>query len=96
MLVTVLVIVYQGVETITLHDAEPAAWSALMKFVDGKWHPRFDDEPYPLEEQQRAKMFFADDDDLYILAEADLTELAGRIDALNADDCACCPSHIRP
>lgn len=96
MLVTVLVIVYQGVETITVHDAEPAAWSALMKFVDGRWHQRFDDEPYPREEQQRAKMFFADEADLFIVAEADLTELADRIDELNADGCECCPSPVRP
>ncbi|MDT7532965.1 hypothetical protein OVY48_05855 [Sphingobium sp. SA2] len=91
MLVTVLVIVYQGVETITVHDAEPAAWTALMKFVDGGWHQRFRDEPYPLEEQQRVKMFFADEGDLFILAEADLTELADRIDELNADDCGVLP-----
>ena len=96
MLVTVLVIIYQGVETITVHDAEPAAWSALMRPADGGWPPRSRDEPYPPEEQQRAKMFFADEDDLFILAEADLTELADRIDELNADDCGCCPSHERP
>lgn len=94
MLVTVLFIVYQGVEAITLHDAEPAAWSALMKFVDSRWHQRFRDAPYPLEEQQRAKMFFADEADLFILAEADLTELADRIDELNADGCECCPTPV--
>ncbi len=96
MLVTVLFIIYQGVETITVHVAEPAAWSALMKFVDGGWHQRFRHKPYPLEEQQRAEMFFADKDDLFILAEADLSELADRIDELNPDGCACCPSHDRP
>jgi len=95
MLVTVLVIVYQGVETITVHDAQSAAWTALMKFVDGGWRQRFRDGPYPLEEQERAKMFFADKDDLFILAEADLTELADRIDELNPDGCGCCPSPER-
>lgn len=96
MLVTVLFIVYQGVEAITVHDAEPAAWSELMKFVDSQWHQRFDDEPYLLEEQERAKMFFADEDDLFILAEADLTELADRVDELSTEACGCCPSPVRP
>ncbi|MDO9488185.1 MAG: hypothetical protein Q7J32_07395, partial [Sphingomonadaceae bacterium] len=59
-------------------------------------HQRFDDEPYLLEEQERAKMFFADEDDLFILAEADLTELADRVDELSTEACGCCPSPVRP
>lgn len=82
MIATVLLIVFDGRESITVHEDEAAAWAELMRFVDSRWHERFADRAIAVgDEEVRAKMLFGPDDgDHYILASADLTELERLVD----------------
>ena len=77
MQVWVLVIVYRGREHITLHDDEQRARQALIDFVDERRGTRSTDaQPGAAHStEERIKLFFADEDDLYVCGSADISEL---------------------
>lgn len=71
---TVLVILYQGKETLGVYDDDAAAWDALLAFVDQNWGSRFDSTPPPESGDVRVEMFF-NGEDMYLLASSDVTDL---------------------
>ncbi|ODU68807.1 MAG: hypothetical protein BGN95_23055 [Sphingomonas sp. 66-10] len=80
MLVTVLAILYDGIQTVELHEAEPSAWAALVRFIDARWTDRFQDMPVPPSEAERVERFFADSPAEWLVAEADVSELHEALD----------------
>ncbi|ATY34853.1 hypothetical protein [Sphingomonas psychrotolerans] len=84
MTITVLVATFRGTQSITIHDDEAAAASALMSFVELHWPEQFDEEHGEtiLSENERLQRFFADDRNSYIMAEADLSLLEAFIDSV--------------
>ncbi len=83
MTITVLVATFRGTQSITIHDDEAAAASALMTFVELYWPEQFDGERGEtfLSENERLQRFFADGRNSYIIAEADLSPLEAYIDS---------------
>jgi len=83
MKVTVLVATFGGTQSITIHDSETAAATALMGFVEFHWAEQFDGEhvEISLPESERVHRFFADGRNSYLIAEADLSQLEAYIDS---------------
>lgn len=79
MLTTMLLIVAGGSRSITLHATSDEAWARLVEYVDEHWFEAAGSEA-PVDEEARATAFFSGPDDLYVLAAADLSELADSID----------------
>jgi hypothetical protein len=81
--ITVLVVVFDGAQSITLHDGEAAAEKALIAFVEHHWAERFDEDyiEMTLSDTERLRQFFADDRYAFIIADADLSPLEELIDA---------------
>ena len=75
MLATVLMIVFQGEETITIHDDESSARAALIRFVDERWEGACEDFRNSLGGADRVRKFFVGEHDSYLIAEADLSDL---------------------
>ncbi len=71
---TVLVILYQGKETLGVYDGDAAAWDALLAFVDQNWVSRFGSTPPPESGDARVEVFFSGED-VYLLASSDVTDL---------------------
>jgi hypothetical protein len=86
MQVTVLVIVYRGRERITLHDDRSQASRALLAFVDEHWMEHDRNAGAPPSADERIKLFFAGDGDLYVCGDADVTELGAHVEAAIGGD----------
>ena len=71
---TVLVILYQGQETLAVYDDDSIARRALLDFVDQRWRNRFGQLPLPHNGDERVRTFFAGDD-IYLLASTDVTDI---------------------
>lgn len=82
-LVSVLAILCDGIQTVELHDAETAAWSALIRFVDARWSHRLPGVTVPCSEAERVERFFADGTSEWLVAEADVSELNDAVNAAN-------------
>lgn len=84
----VLVILHQGVESISIHENHSDAYAALVEFVFSRWLEHFGENasPTPLEEEH-IRRFFAADDDLYIIAETELSDLEAQIESLCRGKC---------
>lgn len=84
MRVTVLIVIFNGEEFITVHDSPSAASDALKEFIEGRWSDRFGEDysSVSLSDEERARRFFAADGNIYILGEADLSEIADHIDTI--------------
>lgn len=87
MTVTVLLATFRGTQSITVHDDEAAAVSALSTFVETHWAEQFDGESDETSrsENERLERFFADGRNSYIIAEADLSRLEAYIDRAAPD-----------
>ena len=79
---SVLVILYEGHETVEIHKSEGEARHGLLRFVDRHWPDRFGLPPPPLDDTTRIDTFFKDGG-IYLIAKADLASLGQQID--NAD-----------
>jgi len=86
MRVTVLVIIYSGKTAITVHDSESSASTVLMEFMKARWFGRFHEHftGTSLSLDECARRFFGDDDNMHIIAEADLSEIEDQIYAMLA------------
>src|SRR3546814_18862940 len=71
----VLIILYQGQETLAVYDTDSAAWDALLEFVDQRWQGRFGHIPRPDNNDERVETFFSGED-VYLLASTDVIGLA--------------------
>src|SRR3546814_4761950 len=58
----VLIILYQGQETLAVYDTDSAAWDALLEFVDQRWQGRFGHIPRPDNNDERVETFFSGED----------------------------------
>ena len=79
-LATVLMIVFQGEETITIHDDENSARATLIRFVDERWEGACENFPNSLGGADRVRKFFVGEHDSYLIAEADLSDLEGALE----------------
>src|SRR3546814_14239534 len=70
----VLIILYQGQETLAVYDTDSAAWDALLEFVDQRWQGRFGHIPRPDNNDERVEAFFGGED-VYLLASTDVIGL---------------------
>src|SRR3546814_729647 len=65
----VLIILYQGQETLAVYDTDSAAWDALLEFVDQRWQGRFGHIPRPDYNDDRVETFFSGEH-VYLLASS--------------------------
>ena len=86
MTVTVLMATFRGTQSITIHENQTEAETALMSFVDLHWAAQFEGESGEVSGSgdERLQRFFADDRNAYVIAEADLSQLEEHIDAARA------------
>lgn len=82
--ISVLVVIYQGNDAITLHENEDSAWQGLVTFVDD-----YARKNRPLrtlleiaDEKARVDRFFSSADDFYMIIKVDISELANALEAL--------------
>lgn len=76
MQVTILAIITDGTHCVSLHQSHLAAWSQLMSFIDARWSERMGSTAPPADDEAKAQMFFRhNDDDLYAIVDADVSEL---------------------
>jgi hypothetical protein len=75
MAVSLLVTVFDEVQTISVHDDTAAAWSSLVAFVEMHWYRQMHTEAIPNREDERVRLFFADPNATYLIAEADIAEV---------------------
>jgi len=87
---TVLVIIHQGAEFITIHDNHSAAHAALVEFVVSRWPQQLGERPALMasQEEDHIHRFFAVADDFYIIAETELSDLEAQIESLCREKCA--------
>lgn len=76
MIVAVLMICADDIETVTIHDGVADATSFLRDYVTEHWSHRFPSRPVPLDGERRIEAFFEHSDELYVLGEADVSEIA--------------------
>lgn len=76
---SVLVIVFEGHETLEVYQNEIDARKELLRFVDQRWSGRFGLLLPPLDEAMRINAFFKDEG-VYLVAKADLSEMSRQID----------------
>lgn len=80
---TVLLATFRGTQSITIHESQTEAETALMSFVDLHWAAQFEgeSEEFSRSGDERLQRFFAYDRNAYVIAEADLSQLEEHIDA---------------
>ncbi|WP_255245786.1 hypothetical protein [Sphingobium sp. D43FB] len=76
---SVLVILYEGHETLEVYQSEIDAQKGLLRFVDQWWSNRFGSLLPPLNEAKRINAFFKEEG-IYLVAKADLSEMSRQID----------------
>ena len=84
---TVLFILFENAETLSVHADHTEAWATLMRFVASRWDERFQSIDPPQDEEERARALFRSDE-MYVLATADLSELEREIDSCGPQ-CTC-------
>lgn len=87
---TVLVIIHRGAKFITIHENHSAAHAALVEFVVSRWPEQLGERPALIasQEEDHIHRFFAADEDLYIIAETELSDLEAQIESLCRGKCA--------
>ena len=87
---TVLVIIHQGAEFITIHDNDAAAHTALVDFVGSRWPEQLGERPAVMasREDDHIERFFAAEEDFYIIAETELDDLEAQLESLCRGKCA--------
>lgn len=76
---SVLVILYEGHETLGVYESEIAARDALLYFVDQRWSDRFGSLAPPLDAPARIEAFFKKEG-VYLVAQADLSDVRRQLD----------------
>lgn len=77
--VTFLFIMHEGRTIFRLHNSAHDAWLALVQFVNESWPRRFGTQKPPEDEVKRARAYFRQDE-LYLVADADLSEVEQHVD----------------
>lgn len=76
MQVTILAIIIEGVPLLSIHSTQPAAWSQLISFIEARWPDRMGSTAPPTDGETKVRAFFGhNDDNLYAIIDADVSEL---------------------